>query len=310
MKIDRPASGTQARLEDLIALRFAAGKLRPAQRSRALSTLAGSSRSSFRGRGIEFDEVRHYQPGDDIRAIDWRVTARTSVAHTKVFHEERERPYVLLVDQSDGMAFGSRACFKTVMASHLAALLAWSALNQGDRVGALVFNDVRHSDLRPRRSRKTVLALLSLLCEYGAQAVPGGRGRPQRLAEILGNARRIIRPGSSVFLLSDFPGGLDDTASEHLFRLGRHAEITAVHCSDPLEWQLPAAGTYAVSDGVHRSELDTSSPVLRRRYAASAQARLEQLRERCRRLGMPLLEAGTDQAPFQLLGRWYGRSAR
>src|SRR6056300_461999 len=153
-----PARGAYATLEDLIALRFPAQQLRLARRKKALSALTGPNKSNFRGRGIDFEEVRSYQPGDDIRTIDWRVTARTGSAHTKLFREERERPVLVVVDQRSSMFFGSSHCFKSVLAAQLASLIAWSALDAGDRVGGLVFNGEEHREIRPRRSRKNVLA--------------------------------------------------------------------------------------------------------------------------------------------------------
>ena len=147
--------------------------MRLGRRNRALSVLAGPNKSNFRGRGIDFEEVRNYQPGDDIRSIDWRVTARTGTAHTKLFREERERPVLVAVDQRSSMFFGSSHCFKSVLAAQLASLLAWSALDAGDRVGGLVFNDASHREIRPRRSRKTVLALLSQISAVQSHAAPG-----------------------------------------------------------------------------------------------------------------------------------------
>ncbi len=116
--------------------------------------------------------MRSYQPGDDIRTIDWRVTARTGSAHTKLFREERERPVLVVVDQRSSMFFGSSHCFKSVLAAQLASLLAWSALHGGDRVGGLVFNEQGHQEVRPRRSRKTVLALLSQISQLQSSPAP------------------------------------------------------------------------------------------------------------------------------------------
>ena len=304
-----PAHGAYAVLEDLIALRFPARQLRLGRRKRALSVLAGPNKSNFRGRGIDFEEVRSYQPGDDIRSIDWRVTARTGSAHTKLFREERERPVLLAVDQRSSMFFGSRHCFKSVLAAHLASLLAWSALDGGDRVGGLVFNDAGHREIRPRRSRKTVLALLSEVAGYN-KALPMTAPAKAGFPEILSNLRRIVRPGSSLFIISDFRGAGDEHAREQLFQLAQHIEITAIACSDPLEGVLPRAGHYAVTDGTARSELDTADSSLRKAYAERARAQRELLSTDLLRLGIPMLQARTDQAPFSLLQQFYGDPRR
>ena len=304
-----PARGAYVALEDLIALRFPARQLRLGRRNRALSVLAGPNKSNFRGRGIDFEEVRSYQPGDDIRSIDWRVTARTGDAHTKLFREERERPVLVAVDQRSGMFFGSSHCFKSVLAAQLASLLAWSALDAGDRVGGLVFNGQGHREFRPRRSRKTVLALLSEVARYN-RALPMTAPATSDFPEILANLRRIVRPGSSLFIISDFRGAGDEHAREQLFQLAQHIEITAIACSDRLEADLPRAGHYAVTDGSARSELDTANSTIRRAYANRAREQRELLRKDLLRLGIPLLQARTEQAPFSLLQQFYGDPRR
>ena len=304
-----PARGAYAALEDLIALRFPARQLRLARRNRALSVLAGPNKTNFRGRGIDFEEVRSYQPGDDIRSIDWRVTARTGSAHTKLFREERERPVLVAVDQRNSMFFGSSYCFKSVLAAQLASLLAWSALDAGDRVGGLVFNNASHREIRPRRSRRTVLALLSHVAEYNL-ALPLAARDSGTFADALANLRRIVRPGSSLFIVSDFRGAEEEHAREHLFQLAQHVEITAIACSDPLEADLPRAGHYAVTDGARRSELDTADRSLRNAYHERSRQQRELLSTDLLRLGIPLLQATTAQAPFTLLQTFYGEPRR
>lgn len=308
--VSSPARGAYADLNELIALRFPAKQLKLGRRTRALSTLAGPNKSNFRGRGIDFEEVRSYQPGDDIRTIDWRVTARTGSAHTKLFREERERPVMVVVDQRSGMFFGSSHCFKSVLAAQLASLLAWSALNGGDRVGGLVFNDNGHQEIRPRRSRKAVLALLSQITQYNSALPANAPGDQSSFANTLSNVRRIARPGSSLFLVSDFRGASDGQAREHLFELAKHTELTAVSCADPMEFELPPAGTYAVTNGSERSELHTGDRNLRQRYRLRLQQQHEQLSNDLLRLGVPLLVASTDQAPFELLQAYYRDNRR
>lgn len=308
--ISRPASGAYTRLEDLIALRFPARQLQLSRRNRALSALSGPNKSNFRGRGIDFEEVRSYQAGDDIRSIDWRVTARTGDAHTKLFREERERPVLLAVDQRQSMFFGSSHCFKSVLAAQLASLLCWSALDGGDKIGGLVFNGSEHREIRPRRSRRTVLALLSEIHAYNAALPMDTPAAGDSFADMLANLRRIVRPGSSLYLVSDFHGIGADNARKHLFQLAQHAQVTAVACTDPLEATLPRAGRYAVTDGENRSELNTASRQLRKQYRDSFTRRQQQLKEITGRLGIPVLSASTDQPPFTLLQTYYGNSRR
>lgn len=308
--IASPARGAYASLEELIALRFPARQLQLARRNRALSALTGPNKSNFRGRGIDFEEVRSYQAGDDIRSIDWRVTARTGDAHTKLFREERERPVLLVIDQRPAMFFGSSHCFKSVLAAHLASLLCWSALDGGDRIGGLVFNGQRHREVRPRRSRRTVLGLLSELCAFNA-ALPLDTPAPQQsFSEMLANLRRVARPGSSIYLVSDFQGAGDEGSRKHLFQLAQHTQVTAIACSDPLERQLPLGGRYAVTDGQARSELNTGDRRLRREYQQAYRQRREDLQQQLGRLGIPLLQASTTEPPFGLLQTYFGDSRR
>lgn len=308
--INAPAHGAYAQLDELIALRFPAKQLKLGRRTRALSNLAGPIKSNFRGRGIDFEEVRSYQPGDDIRTIDWRVTARTGNAHTKLFREERERPVLVVVDQRNSMFFGSSHCFKSVLAGHLASLLAWSALNGGDRVGGLVFNELGHQEIRPRRSRKTVLTLLSQIASYNASLPVDSASEEEHFASMLSNLRRIARPGSSLFLISDFRGASQEGAREHLFELAKHTELTALACSDPMEAELPRAGTYAVTNGTERSELQTGDRQLRDSYRQRQQQQHAMLSNDLIRLGVPLLRASTDLPPFGLLQTYFGDRRR
>lgn len=302
----RPARGARVDLATLIGLRFPAAQLSLNRRRRALAALAGVRHSSFRGRGIDFEEVRAYQPGDDVRSIDWRVTARTGVAHTKLFREERERPVLVVVDQRNSLFFGSRHCFKSVLAAHLGALLAWAALAAGDRVGGVVFDDEAHHDIRPRRSRKAVLALLSRI-QASNQALPLAATPPEDdFAAMLGKLRRLARPGSSLYLVSDFRGASSEAAREQWFRLAEHTELLGLQVTDPAEVVLPPAGRYAVSDGQQQVELDTGDPRLRARYQALREHEERLLQETLGRLGIPLLKASTRESPLLLLQSCFG----
>ena len=304
----KPCLGPYCDLTQLIDERHSGRQLNLLQRNRALSALSGPNKTNFRGRGIDFEEVRGYQPGDDIRTIDWRVTARTGSAHTKMFREERERPVLVVCDQRNSMFFGSRNCCKSVLASHSSALLAWAALEQGDRIGGLVFNDHQHGEVRPRRSRRSVLAYLNLLQEYNCQlplAQETARDH-QQFTTLLLELRRIIRPGSAIFLVSDFSGALEKSAMEHLYQLSRHAEITAVHCSDRLEKDLPMSGRYRVTDGEQNADLFTGDNRLRQTFRERFTSHLARLHKDYGELGIPVIEVSTEQSPLQCLLPYYG----
>ncbi|ARN76171.1 DUF58 domain-containing protein [Oceanicoccus sagamiensis] len=308
-RLEQRLSGAYIDLDDMISARFAAKDLKLQQRRKALSLLAGPNKTNFRGRGIDFEEVRAYQAGDDIRTIDWRVTARSGKAYTKLFQEERERPMLVVTDQRQSMFFGSQTCFKSVMACYLGALIAWSGLQNSDRVGGLVFGNQRQQEIRPRRSRQSALALIHLMLEFN-QALNKDSGlnvsSAQRLEEALIELRRIARPGSTIYIISDFAGFNDGDILKHLHQLSRHCEITALTVVDPLEKQLPPPGQYTVTDGSQRHQIHTGSSKAQHHYAQQFAARQEDLKQQLGKLGIPLIEISTEQPPLQHLLRYYG----
>ncbi len=299
--------GPYVSLDTLLQLRFAARDLSLSSRRLSQATQAGQVRTRFRGRGMEFEEVRLYQAGDDIRSIDWRVTARTQVPHTKLYREERERPVLVVVDQRNAMFFGSRTCFKSVTASYCAALIAWAALSANDRIGGLIFSDSSAYDIRPARSRHTLLNLLRSLHDVNQRLIsplPTSTATP--LSQRLIDLRRIAKPGSALFIVSDFHD-LDNNGREQLYKLGRHCEITLLHISDPLEQHLPANHLLTISDGQQRMLIDT-------RHAGSDydnafQLRCAALTSTCVQLGIGLLSLSTLDNPVTVLQQQLGVNA-
>lgn len=292
-----PPAGAYSELNDLIRLRYGARDIKLKNQQKAFSLLVGPYHTRFRGRGIEFEEVRGYQAGDDIRSIDWRVTARSGKPHTKLFREERERPVLILVDQGRSMFFGSRTCFKSVTAAHAAALFTWAALQHNDRVGGLVFNGHEHSELRPKRKAGNVLRFLSevdrLNHSLNRDFVPGEKGIDEGLEEL----RRIARPGSNLFLISDFRN-LTRTGEKNLYSLSRHNDISAIQVFDPLEKELPIKGYYSITDGEDRFMMYTGDQVLRSRYHDQFREMSETLRELLGQMGIPLLPISTMDSPI------------
>ena len=226
----RPAlseAGVDPRIRvDLAHLRALEGRakaIRFLPRQPARSVLNGRHASRLRGRGLNFEELRGYLPGGDVRSIDWKVTARTGEPHVRVYTEERDRPALLLVDQRMAMFFGSRLSMKSVTAAEAAALAAFRILDQGDRVGGIVFGNASIAEIRPQRSRGAVDRLLAALAEANARlradapTVP-----PMPLDDVLTAAARIARRDHLVILLSDFDG-LDERTALLLGGLGRHA---------------------------------------------------------------------------------------
>ena len=258
-----------ADLTDLISLRFEATRLALPRNIRATHPISGQQRSKIQGRGVDFSEVRLYQPGDDVRSIDWRVTARTDRPHTKLFQEEKERPVMVLIDQGPSLFFGSKVRFKSVAAARLGVMLAWSALGEGDRVGGIIFNDEGHDEIRPRRSRKSVLHLANKVLSYNQSLVARKRtDHPSRLADALLAAYRVCQHGSLVFVISDFRS-MDTAAETYLAQLGRFNLLHGIHIFDALERQLPLPGQYSVTDGQDFIKVDTGVATHRAQYEAS-----------------------------------------
>lgn len=270
-------------------------------RSRVRARQGGDYQSPFKGRGMEFDESRLYQPGDDIRNIDWRVTARTGKPHTKMFREERERPVFLWVDLRVPMFFATRGVFKAVLAARLASLIAWSAVYNGDRVGAVIFSEHVHHELRPQRGKIGVLRLINQLVDHPAwmrdsPVLP----EPGAGSRALMRLRRVLRPGSLVFLLSDFRN-LDDAAETQLLRISRNNEVAMVHIHDTLESELPPAGLYRVSDGSEELLLDTYDRRRVEAYRRHYYEHCERLARLARLGNMRLLSCTTGEDPVTVL---------
>lgn len=204
----------------------------------AYQQLAGNYLAKIKGRGMEFAEVRHYQAGDDVRTIDWSVTARTGKAHTKLFHEEKERPVFILLDLSDSMIFGSQFVFKSVQACHLASLLSWQAKHRGDRLGGIIFNQQQASELKPRGRSTGLMRFLHQSQKLCTKQPFKSSENDQSLLIQLKHLSRIVQTGSQIHLISDF-SQLDEDCQQLLTLINRHNQINAWQISDPLEQLLP-----------------------------------------------------------------------
>lgn len=290
------SSGALIRPAALVGLRTLAPLLPLHRQRKVLNDLAGGHASAIRGRGLDYSEVRAYQPGDDIRAMDWRVTARTGDAHIKVFREEKERPVFIVCDLSANMHFGTRRAFKSVLAADISALLAWSALDHGDRIGALLFADGSETDIRPKPGRRQVLHLLNALSEVRPAEPQQGR-----LAQVMRHLRRVVRPGSAVYIISDF-AGYDDDCERQLYDICGHSDLVSIRLSDPLEADLPPPGSYSVRHGLQRRLINSADDKVRSDYHNAFVARSQHLQHSMNRLKVPLISLSTaDGDPLQAL---------
>jgi len=300
-------AGVVATRRELVAL-ASEQPLSPRGRAARVKTQFGGARASrFHGRGMEFSEVRAYQPGDDVRSIDWRVTARTGRPHSKLFQEERERPVWLVVDLGPSMRFGTRDAFKSVAAARVAAVLGWEAHAEGERVGGIVLAPGSSVELPPARTRRHLLRFLDVLA--AGTAAPG-----ESLADDLESQLRWLAPrvrgGSRVVVVSDFYA-YDEALDLALRVLARRAEVTLVHVFDPLECTPPPAGRYRVSDGREiRSVTSGRGSAWQQAITREFEARSHALAELSRRHRMQLVSLRTDDAPAAALAVARGRIAR
>jgi len=298
----RPASSTddgavRVSLTGLIRLNQAAVGLK-LRHAGIRAAQGGNYLSSFKGRGMEFDETRPYTPGDDIRNLDWRVTARTGKTHTKLFREERERPVFLAVDARAPMFFATRGVFKSVMAARLAAIVAWSAQRHGDRIGGQIFSETGSLELKPEHGRRAVLHLLQELARVEPLAIVS-RGKGTDFEDALARLNRHARPGSLVFIFSDFRK-LTGAGESSLIRLRRHCDVALVFIHDPLERQLPVSGRYHFSDGVRELSLD-ASPAAAATHGRRFAQHLEAIEGLARQHGMRFIPCSTTDDPVVVL---------
>ena len=297
-------AGVSTTLRELVALRHASRGLTSGASRPSTALLAGPYRSAFQGRGMDFEEVRPYQPGDDVRRIDWRVTARTGVAHIKVFREERERPLWLLVDAGPAMHFGTRCAFKSVVAARAAALLAWSAIERGDRVGGCVLSPDQLRTLPPSARESRLFGLLGAIAR-ATEALPfdaphAAPWHGPSLDLCLERMQRTARSGSRVVVVSDF-SPLGEAGRLRLARLARRTQLTCVFVYDALEAAPPPSGRYRITDGSSVTAFSSGGKRFHEAYCAHFASRRQTLEELCRRQRISLVALPTDGDPVAAL---------
>jgi uncharacterized protein (DUF58 family) len=307
-------TGTHVSAQDLIGLQQQARKLDLCRRSYASASTTGSHRSRFRGRGMDFQESRLYQAGDDIRNMDWRVTARSGKPHTKLYQEERELPVVLLVDFNLGMFFGSTNSLKSVVAAKTAALIAWAVACRGDRIGALLITEgdenETHRELAPKMGKRGALQLIrELVIHSNPQKAMQSTSHHTSLNDQLKRLRHLAHPGTLVFLISDFYN-IDDETSQHLQRLSRHNDIQAIQIIDPLEVMPPPPARYSVTDGDNTGVLNTRSKRGRKRYQKYFNQHHQMVDDLMSRHNIPLLQISTADDILLTLQQSFGTSKK
>lgn len=265
-------------LAHLRGLEGAAKGLSFLPRQPSASSLNGRHASRLRGRGLNFEELRDYLPGDDIRSIDWKASARTGVPHVRVFTEERDRPALLVVDQRMSMYFGSVLNLKSVTAAEAAAIAAFRILAAGDRVGGIVFGDGQQREFVPNRSRRTVFAMLKAIAEFnaGLDADQASLASAGSLNRILEATARLAHHDHLIFVLSDFDG-IDETTHRWLSGIAAHNDLILGLVYDPLARQVEKQRPAIVGDGQRQAEIDFTSAGVVEAVSRAAADRLDRI---------------------------------
>jgi uncharacterized protein (DUF58 family) len=304
------SDGVKVASAELMYYRSKVGAFARLQRLRPARSQTGVLQSKIKGRGMEFDEVRHYQAGDDVRSIDWRVTARTGSPHTKLFREERERPVLFVVDLSHAMHFGSQLLLKSVQACHLVAALAWQAVSHGDRVGTLIGNPQGHSELRPQARHHGVMRIIQQLLQQQHQSLNSWQPQAQNdttaaalnandvWQHLLQRAQQLAKPGTRIYLISDWAAPQPQQL-QLLQALQRHCQVHAIQVFDPLERALPsqlAGHNLSFTDNTRQWLMPAYASVQRQQFQQFAIQQQQALQHLMQQHGVLLTEVSAAQA--------------
>ncbi|MEH6710655.1 MAG: DUF58 domain-containing protein [Paraglaciecola polaris] len=275
------------------------------------SVLSGKQISKLRGRGLNFEELRHYRPGDDIRSMDWKVTRRTGKPHVKVYTEERERNVYLAIDQRASMFFGSSKKMKSVVGAEVAALIAWRVIATGDRVGALVFNDHNLKVINAKRSKQHVVSLLNEVIKQNHQLKSGHveQNPSTSFNSMLAKLGNICRHDALIIYVGD-GNGWNDKSTDLLKHLRQHNEIIAVKVFDPLERKLPEMSQMLVSDGRYQIQFSSDNSKTQTEYELNLAAQLSEYTKAANKLRIPLLAIDTISPAAQQLRKAMGQANR
>jgi uncharacterized protein (DUF58 family) len=306
----RADHGVYTSVTELAGLEASARDFSFLRRQPVHSLLSGRHGSRVRGRGLAFEELRQYLPGDDVRTMDWRVTARTGKPYIRVYAEEKDRPTILVVDQRINMFFGSVLATKSVAAAEVAALSAWRTLSQGDRVGGFVFNDKQIDKLRPHRSRAAIMRLAETVTVRNRElrADSNARRTPKQLNAVLDAVANIATHDHLVIVISDFDGS-DARTRDLLLRLADGNEVVAILIYDPFLLKLPQSGEVVVSDGDLQVELGLAHGPMRKNLADFAAARIREILRWQREIGVTVIPISAAEEVAPQVRRLLGQSA-
>lgn len=286
-------NGLYASLEELIEQRQYVAYLRQLSQVKTLSHMAGDVKSAFKGRGMELEEVRSYAYGDDVRDIDWRVTARKEQPFTKLYAEERDREIYVLLDLSAKMVFGTRHELKSVAAAKLAALLGWMSLENKDRFGCLIYDGQETLLFKPQNNRANMMVLLKKISEVSREILHGLPAETKSFDKAVQLLQQNIKSQAVVFVVSDF-NDFDDNMKKSLAALGKKARVYALNVFDVLEEFPPKAGEYMVENKGERLIFDSKSKYFQKEYKAYFKEKRYKMNDFCRQFGIRYVEIRTD----------------
>lgn len=288
-------NGLFVSLEELMEQRRYIPYLKKYQFNETVSNQAGDVKSAFKGRGMELEEIRGYAFGDDVRDIDWRVTARKQIPYTKLFAEEKDREIYVVLDLSAHMVFGTRVEFKSVTASKIAALFGWLSLENKDRFGCLIYDGKETYVFKPQNNRAQMLAILKKISEVSRNALKnptfGSLAKPLQILQ------KTVKSRAAVFVISDF-NEFDDVARKALAALTKKTQLYCINVFDILEENAPRPGEYMAAEGKERLVFDSKNKTFRNTYHSYFSDKREALKEFCRRFPCRYIQVRTDEGPF------------
>lgn len=290
--------GLFATLEDLISQKKYTKYFNVYRLNKAYSPMSGDVKSVFKGRGVEFEEIRAYEYGDEVRDIDWRVTARKSVPYTKIYNEERNRDIYVFLDLSSSMVFGTQKELKSVLASKIAALLAWLALENKDRLGCLIFDGQKTFLFKPKNYRENVLAILKKISEISKEIVErkGFLSPEISFAKVIQQLQMAIKTRSSVFLISDFVE-FQEEAKKNVVILAAKNTVYLIKVFDRLEKDAPSQGEYMISSG-ENLVFETTKETFKEAYSSIFVHNSEDVKRFCHKFSCGFIEVNTGVSAF------------
>lgn len=282
-------NGVYVTLDELMKLQFNTSGFRFLPKQAITSVLSGRHASRLRGRGLNFEELRGYLPGDDIRNIDWKVTARTQKPHVRVYTEEKERPAIVVVDQRMSMFFGTQKDMKSVTAANLAALTAWKIIDGDDKVGSIVFNDSEIEEIKPQRNKKNSTLLFESIVKFNNKlnVNSGYEPNPSIINSVLEQVSRIAKHDYLVCVISDFHG-MDEISKKHLINIAEHNDVISFLVYDVAALNIPKEGKFVFSENELQIEVDFKNKKSQAPIANYANERLKNVDKILKDVGIPI----------------------